>query len=122
MMIMSTQLYVADVEKNADFFKKIGFAEISRQNIAGKEMITLAPEAAGNARLQLWNIDVIKKMSPEVADNVPSLLFEVSDITTWHERVAAGTSTTSRISRMGKRQVFNFAIPNGNYFSFAQND
>lgn len=117
---MCTMLYVQDVKAEANFFQSIGFAEISRETIAESETVTFAPQAEGNARLQIFDIEFIKLMSPEVADNKPSILFTVSDILKWHDNVKTQGGFISDLQDMGGKYTFNFQSPSGSYFAFME--
>lgn len=117
---MCTMLYVDDVAANADFFLALGFVEIARQTIMDFETVTVAPTAEGNARLQFFNIDFIRQMSPEVADSKPSILFTVSNIKEMHAKVAAQGLFTSDLQDMGGKSTFNFQSPDGSYFAFME--
>jgi catechol 2,3-dioxygenase-like lactoylglutathione lyase family enzyme len=117
---MCTMLYVEDVKQNADFFSKIGFEEVSRETIMGKETVVFAPLADGNARLQLFDLDFIKANSPEVADSKPSVLFTVDHIEEMHQKVTAAASFVSPLTDMGGKRTFNFQVPNGDYLAFME--
>ena len=58
----------------------------------------------------------IEKYSPEVADNVPSLMFFVDDFEAYYDRI----STRGEIFDNGGRRTFNFSTPDGLYFVFAE--
>lgn len=113
-------LYVNDVKAEADFFLALGFSEVSRETIMDFETVVLAPVAEGNARLQIFNIDFIRQMSPEVADDKPSILFTVDNIAELHNKVAAQGGFTSELQDMGGKHTFNFQSPNGSYFAFME--
>ncbi|PCS00226.1 hypothetical protein RT41_GL001537 [Lactococcus fujiensis JCM 16395] len=118
---MCTNLYVEDVKAEAEFFKAIGFFEVSRQKVGESDTFIMAPTRKGNARLQIWDIEFIRQMSPEVADDKPSILFTVTDgLEALHEKVAAQGLMTSPISKMGENLTFNFQTPSGSYFAFMQ--
>ncbi|RZI49458.1 VOC family protein [Lactococcus kimchii] len=117
---MCTNLYVQNVKTEGEFFKTIGFVEMARQKNGETETLIFAPTAAGNARLQIWDIEFIRQVSPEVAEQKPSILFEVSDIQDWHEKVVAQGGFTSDLQEMGGKLTFNFQSPNGLYFAFME--
>ena len=78
MTTANIMLYVEDVEANADFWKHyLNFKEVERYDFGDSISIVLAVSSTCN--LQLFNIDFIRKNSPEVASNKPSLLFDTSD-------------------------------------------
>ena len=117
-MIKQTQvmLYVTNVETNRDFWvhdfgaKLVGEAPLPD----GAKQVTLAVNAG--LQLVLFPLDFIKKYSPEVAANVPSLLFEVDDVHALHDRLPGA----GEIERVGDQLTFNFADPDGHYFAVTQ--
>jgi predicted enzyme related to lactoylglutathione lyase len=113
-------LYVKDVATIVDFWKQIGFVEIGRQQIMDSETVIIAPTPVSDAKLQIWDIEFIRRVSPEVADNKPSMLFVVSDIEAWHGRLKAATDSTSAFMDNGGKRAFNFADPENNYFAFGE--
>lgn len=115
---ITTMIYVQDVAKIADFFQSIGFELIEQQEICNFPTIVLAPSRSSNARLQLFNIEFIRKVSPDVASNKPSLLFSVDNIEAFHEKVTKLTPTACPLSDRGGKLTFNFADPEGNYYAF----
>lgn len=118
---MCTNLYVEDVKAEADFFEAIGFYVVSRQKVGEAETILLAPTRKGNARLQVWPIELIRQMSPEVADSKPSILFTITDgIEAMRTKVLTQGLTTSTITKRGENLTFNFESPSGTYFAFMQ--
>ena len=117
---MIVNLYVPDVAAEAAFFTDIGFAEIARIDLGGYESVVVAPDANGNARLQLFDLEFIQAVSPEVADSKPSMLFAVDDLSVFHEAVAAHGLFTSPIQDLGDRHVFNFQSPSGMYFAASE--
>lgn len=118
---MCTNLYVEDVKAEAEFFSAIGFYEMSRQKVGETDTFIMAPTRKGNARLQIWDIEFIRQMSPEVAESKPSILFTVTDgLEKMREKIAAQGLMTSPISKMGENLTFNFQSPSRSYFAFMQ--
>lgn len=117
---MCTNLYVKDVKAESDFFIGIGFTEVSRQPMGDSETVMVAPEAQGNALLQIWDVEFIRQVSPEVADDKPSILFTVDNITEIYEKVKALAPLTNEMQDMGGKKMFNFQSPNGTYFAFLE--
>jgi len=117
---MYTNLYVKNVGAEVAFFKAIGFKEVGRENLGGYETVTVAPLKEGNACLQIWDVAFIRKLSPEVAESKPSLLFMVDDFDKHHEKVKSVAPKTSTIMDMNGRRVFNFQTINGDYMAFEE--
>lgn len=60
--------------------------------------------------------EFIEKYSPEVADNVPSLMFFVDDFDAYYDRIP----TRGEIFENSGTRTFNFSTPDGLYFVFAE--
>ncbi|WP_106450626.1 VOC family protein [Trichococcus alkaliphilus] len=116
MTTANIMLYVEDVEANADFWKQyLDFKEVERYDFGDSISIVLAVNPACN--LQLFNIDFIKKNSPEVASNKPSLLFDISDFEGLYARFKENNETVGEIIEMGGARTFNFPDRDGNYYA-----
>ncbi|MDR0298842.1 MAG: hypothetical protein LBI13_02000 [Streptococcaceae bacterium] len=114
-------LYIHNVAEVAEFWKAAGFVELKRQGEGQELTVVVAPSADSNARLQLWDIDFIRKVSPEVAESKPSLLFTVENLEAWHEKISKLAKTISAINEVPFKN-FNFADPDGNYYAFAESE
>ena len=113
-------LYVKEVEKEVDFFRSIGFLEIERHKMENSDSVVISPLSDGNAFLQIWDIEFIKKVSPEVANDKPSLLFTVYNIEEMNEKLKKITPTTSDLMDANGKKAFNFQSPSGNYYVFME--
>lgn len=113
-------LYVKDVEKEVNFFTAIGFLEIERHKMENSDSVIIAPLSDGNAFLQIWDIEFIKKVSPEVANDKPSILFTVDNIEDMNEKLKKVTATTSDLMDANGKRSFNFQSPSGNYHAFME--
>ena len=113
-------LYVKEVEKEVDFFRSIGFLEIERHKMENSDSVVISPLSDGNAFLQIWDIEFIKKVSPEVANDKPSLLFTVYNIEEMNEKLKKITPTTSDLMDANGKKAFNFQNPSGNYYAFME--
>lgn len=82
------------------------------------DTVVIAPVAGGNALLQIWDIEFIKKVSPEVAEDKPSILFTVNNIEEMHEKLKKITDTTGDLMDANGKKAFNFQSPSGNYYAF----
>lgn len=104
-------LYVKEVEKEVDFFRSIGFLEIERHKMENSDSVVISPLSDGNAFLQIWDIEFIKKVSPEVANDKPSLLFTVYNIEEMNEKLKKITPTTSDLmDANGKKHLISKAL------------
>ena len=116
MTTANIMLYVEDVEANADFWKQyLAFKEVDRFDFGDSISVVLAVNPACN--LQLFDIDFIRKNSPEVASNKPSLLFDISDFDGLYARFKENNETVGGIIEMGGARTFNFPDRDGNYYA-----
>jgi len=116
MTIANIMLYVDKVEENADFWKKyLDFKETERFDFGDSISIVLAVSPTCN--LQLFNIDFIKKNSPEVAAHKPSLLFDIRNFDELHDRFRQDNLTVGAIMMVGDARTFNFPDADGNYYA-----
>ncbi|MCW0927781.1 MULTISPECIES: VOC family protein [Weissella] len=74
---VEVMLYVSDVNREADFWVSLGFVERDRQDMGETEMVQVAPSEDGAFALNIFDREFIKENSPEVVDNVPSIMFHV---------------------------------------------
>lgn len=101
---VEVMLYVTDVDREAKFWQSVGFVERDRQDMGATEMVQMAPSEDGAFAFNIFDLTFIKENSPEVADNVPSVMLHSDDI------------ETGELVEMGLQKVFNFANPDGLYF------
>lgn len=109
-------LYVDDVAVEKAFWQAVGFQIVSESEMMGFDTFEMKPHADATVTITVFAKDFIAQVSPEVLDNVPSLLFEVKDIERVHETIAGLTETCSAIAEMPFK-TFNFASPSGLYFA-----
>lgn len=108
-------LYVTDVEKNQLFWQENFGATVVEsltlpENFKG-EVLALSQEI----QLVLFDKDFIAKYSPEVADNVPSLMFYRSDFEALQQKIPSASEITPL-----PIENFNFSDPEGHYFAVAK--
>ncbi|MDO4814004.1 MAG: VOC family protein [Gemella sp.] len=113
---LGVMLYVNDVAKEKEFWKGIGFEIVSESEMMGYDMFEMKPHVDSTLTFTVFNKEFIKQVSPEVAENQPSVLFESSDLEGLHKKVVALTDTASEIVEMPFK-TFNFASPSGQYFA-----
>ncbi|WP_303978622.1 glyoxalase [Streptococcus danieliae] len=113
-------LYVADVAAEKVFWSAAGFVIISESEMMGFDTFDMKPHADSTVTITVFAKEFIQQVSPEVADNVPSILFEVDEIEALHENISALTDTCSPVTEMPFK-IFNFASPSGLYFAVKGN-
>lgn len=109
-------LYVEDVAKEKEFWSAIGFDIISEMEMMGYTSFDMKPSKDSSLTLTVFAKAFIQQVSPEVADNVPSILFESADLEALHAKVIAVTEAASQINQEPFPN-FNFASPSGLYFA-----
>lgn len=111
-------LYVSDVVQHSQFWQRLGLSEVGRTDLGETTQINLATSDQAY-RLSLFDIDFIKKMSPEVAEMRPSLMFFTDDFDAFVAKAEqAGVTLLPEREQMGCR-TRAFADPDGNYFAIA---
>ena len=84
---VEVMLYVTDVDREAKFWQSVGFVERDRQDMGATEMVQMAPSEDGAFAFNIFDLTFIKENSPEVADNVPSVMLHSDDIETLYEEI-----------------------------------
>ncbi|OQO71554.1 glyoxalase [Enterococcus villorum] len=114
---MKIMLYVDGVEKNAAFWRAIGFKEIDRQEMDGTLIVEIAQSETATASLVLYDREFIEQHSPEVAGSSPSLMFYSENVFELYKKMQEQGTTLGDLVQLGEEYVFNFADPDGNYFA-----
>lgn len=109
-------LYVDDVEKNATFWRAVGFAEKDRQEMDGTLIIEVGVEDSQTSFL-LYDRAFVESHSPGTATSAPSLMFYSKDIFGLYKKMQTQSVTLGDMVQLGEEYVFNFADPDGNYFA-----
>lgn len=112
-------LYVADVAAEKDFWQAAGFTIVSEDSMMGYDTFTMTPAPGASTLFTVFAKEFIEQVSPEVASNVPSVLFSAPDLEALHTRITELTDTASEIVEVPMRS-FNFASPGGIYFAVQQ--
>lgn len=113
---VEVMLYVSDVNREADFWASLGFVERDRQDMGETEMVQVAPSEDGAFALNIFDREFIKENSPEVVDNVPSIMFHSDDVEALYNKMTELNVEKGELVEMGLQKVFNFANPDGLYF------
>lgn len=109
-------LYVDDVVAEKAFWTAAGFEILSSSEMMGFETFEMKPETNCTVTFTVFSKEFIAQVSPEVLNNVPSVLFETSDIRGLQGKIAELTDTCSEINTEPFPN-FNFASPSGIYFA-----
>ncbi|MDR2976266.1 MAG: hypothetical protein LBV19_03000 [Streptococcaceae bacterium] len=101
-------LYVKNVNRSANFWMALGFEELQRISINESQSIILSNIDFGNVTIQLYEIDFVKRNSPEASTENPNLIFSVEDIDEAYELVGKETRKVSQIVPIGEDYSFSF--------------
>jgi lactoylglutathione lyase len=110
---VEVMVYVSDIEKEAALWQSIGWEIRDRQDV----MIQVAPAEDASFALNIFDLAFIKEESPEVADNVPSIMFHSDDVEELYQKMQAQGIEVGELVEMGLQKVFNFANTDGLYFA-----
>ncbi|KRN99133.1 glyoxalase bleomycin resistance protein dioxygenase superfamily protein [Companilactobacillus kimchiensis] len=105
-----------DVDMNVEFWvDEFGAQIVARQTMnGGYQNVVVA--ISEETELSIFPRDYIRIYSPEVSENVPSLMFFSNDFDKLHDDlISAG-----EISEVNGVLTFNFQDPEGNYFVVAR--
>ncbi|HFR3342853.1 glyoxalase [Streptococcus sp. A34] len=113
---LGLMLYVDDVAAEKSFWSAAGFVIENEAEMMGFETFDMKSHADATTTITVYAKEFIAQVSPEVLDNVPSVLFETSDIAGLQECIAGLTDTCSPVNEQPFPN-FNFACPSGIYFA-----
>ena len=113
---LGLMLYVDDVAAERDFWQAVGFEILDYRQEMGFDNFDMKPAPDSNLTITVYDKVFIQQVSPEVASNVPSILFETDDIDQLQKRIASLTDTCSPVSDVPFKN-FHFASPSGIYFA-----
>ena len=95
---LGLMLYVDDVAAEKSFWSAAGFVIENEAEMMGFETFDMKSHADATTTITVYAKEFIAQVSPEVLDNVPSVLFETSDIAGLQERIAGLTATCSPVN------------------------
>lgn len=109
-------IYVDDVDMSVEFWtEEFGANVVARQTLNGGYQNVIVG-ISSEVELSIFPRDYIRIYSPEVSENVPSLMFFSKDFDKLHdELISAG-----EITEVNGVLTFNFQDPEGNYFVVAK--
>lgn len=114
---ISLMLYVSDVQKEKAFWQTIGFTILSESEEMGYTSFDMTPTPNSDITITVYDKAFIQTISPEVADNKPSLLLYSDDLDNLHKHIKKTSNyTVSQISEV-PFQHFTFETPNGDYIT-----
>lgn len=113
---LNIMLYVEDVLKEREFWKNICFFVEKEEYIMDFPFFNMKTSENSNTNFTVYSKEFIKMVSPEVLNNIPSILFESSDIENLHKRVLEFSEVVSDLNKEPFLN-FNFKSPSGIFFA-----
>ncbi len=118
---MQLVIYVEDVEKSADFWKKIGFIEIDRQKMEETQVIEIATSPSADCHFVLYDRSYFEKYAPESITATPAILFSSDDVVSLYKKLSQLQVTMGELIQTEEQLVFNFVDNDGNFFAVSGN-
>jgi len=117
---LEIMLYVNDVAGEAAFWQEGLDGTIVSQQTMPDDSLQVTLELFESVHLVLFDRKFIEEVSPEVVDNVPSLLLNVSNLDDYYTRLQKLSPKVNPIMEQGGKRLFNFADPEENYFVLSE--
>lgn len=109
-------IYVDDVDMSVEFWlDEFGAQLVARQTLNGGYQNVIV-EVSNGTELSIFPRDYIRIYSPEVSENVPSLMFFSDRFAQLHDDILSA----GEITEVNGVLTFNFQDPEGNYFVVAK--
>ena len=109
---VGVMLYVDDVAAEQKFWQAIGCKVEEEKEEMGYQSFSMRPTSDSSVVFMIYAKEFIQKVSPEVLNNQPSLLFESEELLMLHAKIAELTDKISPI-QTEPFPNFNFASPSG---------
>ncbi|AKP66266.1 VOC family protein [Companilactobacillus ginsenosidimutans] len=113
-------LYVNDVEKVSKFWQDALNAKELAKSPPPDGSSTVKHSVLDQVNINLFNIDFIKKYSPMVSLEFPSIMLMADDLENLHEQISKYSSEVSDISEQSGMTTFNFADPENNHIAIGK--
>ena len=112
-------LYVDHQEAVIKFWTdQVGFKIIAENPLPENfKSVEIAPHQESETSLVVFDKAFIKKYSPMVSLEPPSLMFNVNDVEALYHEFKAKGINVGELTEMPGMKVFNFSDPDENYFA-----
>lgn len=120
--LQSVMVYVDDVEAAKEFWTT-KFDFVVKETIELPEDFKgydLAPNDDAETSMTLFSKDFIRKYSPEVSLETPSLMFEVENIEALYVECKTRGVEVGELVEIPGTKTFNFQDGQGNYFAVGE--
>ena len=109
-------LYADDVKKASSFCQKIGFVEISFEELDGSQVAEVAMSENSTTHLVIYDRAFIEKNDDEATEPAPALIFGSDDTIALYKKMQEARVQLGDLTQIGEEYVFNFVDADGNYF------
>ncbi|MCU7557876.1 VOC family protein [Macrococcus capreoli] len=115
-------LYVDDLESAVKFWTEtLNFVIVQETEMPDNyKAVEVAPNENVETSITLFDKAFIKKYSPEVSTETPSLMFKETNFDALYDKLKALNLTGHDIIDMGGVRVFNFQDGQGNFFAVSE--
>lgn len=114
---LTVMIYVNDPEMVADFLEEAFNVDRNLEQELPNGSKTIRLPLSTTASVQLFSKEFVKKYSPEVSLEMPSLMLETDDLDGLREQIYSLGGPVGDIMDMGDARTFNFGDPEGNWFA-----
>lgn len=115
-MKTEVMLYVKDVEKSKEFWEKIGYQVIEKRPTPENYKIYVMGENK-NFSFNIIDEEMVKKYSPEVLINFPSILLRVEDLEEMHSKLKREKINVTEIQEFNGQKTFSVQDPEEHYIA-----
>ena len=112
-------LYVKDQQQSIKFFKDALQFHVIKEEVLPEDYHSyeIAPKESNETSIVIFDQEFIKKYSPMVSLETPSLMFKTDDALKLREDMVAKGITVGDVMELPHGTVFNFSDYEGNYFA-----
>lgn len=117
---VNVMLYVDRISEELEFWKTIGFKILKNEVYSDQPNFEMTTSEDSTLVFTVYDKEFIKRVSPEVADNQPSVLFETDDLDSLHKEIEAASTFVTEINEVPFRN-FAFQTPSGSFYAVREN-
>lgn len=118
--LQQVMLYVENVEESVKFWESIGFKVVGENALPEGFKSFEVKADKGETSFVIFDKEFIKKYSPMVSLETPSLMFNTDDIDALYNDFKEKGITVGELAEMPGMRVFNFADKEAHYFAVMQ--
>ncbi|PNZ76916.1 VOC family protein [Mammaliicoccus stepanovicii] len=120
--LQQVMLYVDDQDKAVKFWTEVlDFIVVGESELPeGYKVVEVAPNKEAQTSFAIFDKEFIKKYSPEVSLETPSLMFKATNFDELYNKLKEANLTGHDIVEMPEGRVVNFHDTQGNYFAIME--